>query len=60
MTANNPALVMAQFHSGASYRIDVNTVPLSGTTATMFTATALQFGAAADGTNGYSGHLRSS
>jgi len=58
LTANSPALVMVSFASGSSYRIDVNTVVLSGSTATTFTApSVLQFGAAADGTNGFSGHL---
>jgi Cellulase (glycosyl hydrolase family 5) len=58
LTANNPALVMVQAVSGTSWRIDVNTVPQSGTAATTYTASGnLQFGAAHDGTNGYSGHL---
>jgi hypothetical protein len=58
LTANQPALVMVQYTSGASWRIDVSTVITSGTTATTFTAAAVpQIGAAADGTNGFSGHL---
>jgi len=57
LAAGVPALVMVQFVSGTSYRIDVNTVPLSGTSATTYTATTMQFGAAADATNGFSGHL---
>ena len=58
LAVNTPALVMVQYTSGASWRIDVNTAVQSGTTATTFTAAAVpQFGAAADGTNGFSGHL---
>jgi hypothetical protein len=59
LTANQPALVMAQYVSGSSYRVDVNTVIANtGGTARTYTNTgAFVFGAAADTTNGFTGHL---
>ena len=59
LTANQPALVMVQYVSGTSYRIDVNTVITStgGTVRTYTNTGAFFFGAAADTTNGFTGHL---
>ena len=59
VTANQPALVMVSYVSGSSYRVDVNTVIANtGGTARTYTNTgAFFFGAAADTTNGFTGHL---
>lgn len=56
LTVNVPALVMVSY-TGTTQRIDINTVIATGTSSTTYTAAGVQVGAAADATNGFTGHL---
>jgi hypothetical protein len=52
-----PSLIMVNWHSGTSYRIDVDSVVDAGSSAQTYTACGKQFGAGYDAGSGFNGHL---